>query len=77
MRVEVAIGTIVVDALPPGVTVEGLRAEIVSALAAEIRAGAVPGLTGGPAVLRGDVAGGASQALAGQIVRGIVGEPDR
>lgn len=46
MRIEVEICTIEVDALPAGVTVEGLRAAVVQALEARIRAGGVPGLPG-------------------------------
>ncbi|MCG8597769.1 MAG: hypothetical protein MI785_25850 [Kiloniellales bacterium] len=36
MRVEVEIGTVEIDALPPGVTAEGLRAAVVGALKARM-----------------------------------------
>jgi hypothetical protein len=75
MRIEVEIGMIEIDALPEGVSAEGLRAAVVVALAADIRAGAVPGLAGQPADAIAPA--GPAHALGARIVRDIYGRLTR
>ncbi|MCH4561927.1 MULTISPECIES: hypothetical protein [Halomonas] len=77
MRVEVEIGTIEVDALPEGVTVEALRTSIVAELTAQIRASGVPKVgDSGRAPPRGENYG-ASDAPGVEIARRIYGELGR
>jgi len=71
MSVEVEIGAIEIDVLPEGVSAEGLRAAIVGALEAQIRAGAVPGLAGQPADAAAPA--GPAEALGARIVRDVYG----
>lgn len=73
MRVEVQIGTIEIDALPQGVSAEWLRAAVVVALAAEIRAGAVPGLAGvsADAIAPAVPSQGLGTQIAHDILRGL------
>jgi hypothetical protein len=73
MKVEVQIGTIEIDALPEGMSAEGLRAAVIGALQSRILADGLPGIpsAGGSANTHDDAPGG---AIGAQIANEVFGE---
>ncbi|QTF92392.1 hypothetical protein [Halomonas sp. BM-2019] len=77
MKVEVEIRTIVVDALPEGVTPESLRAAISGALSERISAESFAGIRPVKTAHRPDVADTPAAELGAKIAAGIHGELSR
>ena len=74
MRVEVEIGTIQVDALPEGVTVDALRTEIIAGLTAHLEAGGIAGVESAKGVVTSSAEPREFDSLGAQIAHKIFGE---